>query len=123
MIGRSEIVSGSKLTQNILEGIEIILSKISELRKVLKYSPDLAISNIRSILFCVFATWHRFLFELLCIENNQKLVIQEIEMYHLTKLQVGLPLKPFIFSLFLAKNSKKYPKIHLRYPKYTRNNE
>jgi len=55
MIGRSEIVSGSKLTQNILEGIEIFLSKISQLRKVLKYSLDLATSNIRSILFCV---WH-----------------------------------------------------------------
>ena len=37
---------GSKLTQNILEGIEIFSSKKSQLRKVLKYRLDLATSNV-----------------------------------------------------------------------------
>lgn len=41
-----KIVIGSKLTQNILEGIEIFSSKISQLRKVINYSLDLATSNV-----------------------------------------------------------------------------
>ena len=45
MISR-KIVIGSKLTQNILEGIEIFSSKIFRLLKVLKYSLNLATSNV-----------------------------------------------------------------------------
>ena len=112
-----KIVIGSKLTQNILEGIEIFSSKISQLRKVINYSLDLATSNVLFIVghFSPLGTALVFLFELLCIENNQKLVIQEIGINEIASRTTLKTLFRFFWPR-KSKSSKKYPKIHFRYP-------